>query len=297
LLINEISIVMPALDEEESLPLLVSDIGKIFQNSQIEYEIIIVDDGSKIPVNSYINETNNLRVFTNTYNKGQSNALFFGINNSKFRYIATLDSDGQNPPEEIYNLITFFNENSDFDVVCGIRKNRKDNIFRSTYSRIANALIRFITKSECKDLGCSLKVFKKKIIEDIDFNGDIHRILIPLLEYRNYKLGQKEVKHLPRIYGETKYSFTRFIAVTIDALLLSLTNGFTRSTRYALGRLSFYFGALTLALFGIAIYQKTQLNIYVHKNPIFLIGITTFFAFLQLLTTSLVSFFVENLKD
>ena len=112
----------------------------------------------------------------------------------------------------------------------------------------------------------------------------------------NYNLGQVEVEHRARKYGQTKYGFGRIIAVIIDSFLLYLTKGFTQSTRYALGRLSFYFGLITLLLFGLALYQKFYLDAFVHKNPIFLLGITTFFTFLQLLITSLISFFIEN-KD
>ena len=143
------------------------------------------------------------------------------------------------------------------------------------------------------DLGL---VSEKKMIDDIMFNGDIHRILIPLFEYRNYNLGQVEVEHRARKYGQTKYGFGRIIAVTIDSFLIYLTKGFTQSTRYALGRLSFYFGLITLFFFGLALYQKFYFDTFVHKNPIFLLGITTFFTFLQLLITSLISFFIEN-KD
>ncbi len=287
---------MPALDEEESLQPLIKEIKEVFAEDEINFEIIIVDDGSKIPVSTYIENTNKVKVLTNNYRMGQSYSLFKGIKDSKYSYIATLDSDGQNPPKEIKKLIEFLNTNPEFDVVSGVRIKRKDSFFRSLYSRIANFLIRLISKSQCKDLGCGLKIFEKKMIDDIMFNGDIHRILIPLFEYRNYNLGQVEVEHRARKHGQTKYGFGRIIAVIIDSFLLYLTKGFTQSTRYALGRLSFYFGLITLLLFGLALYQKFYLDAFVHKNPIFLLGITTFFTFLQLLITSLISFFIEN-KD
>ena len=164
------------------------------------------------------------------------------------------------------------------------------------YSKTANIIIRFITNSKSLDLGCGLKVFKKSLMEDINFNGDIHRMLVPLFEYRNFKLKQVPVQHNERVYGKTKYGFGRFMAVVIDALLLYLTDGFVKSSRYALGKLSFFFGAISIILFSISLYQKINLSVFVHRNPIFLIGLTALFISIQMLLTSLISFFVENRK-
>lgn len=296
-MIKEISVVLPSLDEEESLPDLVNEIISEFEEKAITYEIIIVDDGSKVPVEKLFNKYKNVKVIRNRFTRGQSYSLLTGIKNSTYDFICTLDADGQNPPTEIFKLILEFNKNFDnLDVVAGYRKDRKDNLLRTIYSKIANTIIRFITNSKTLDLGCGLKVFKKSLMEDIYFNGDIHRILVPLFEYRNFKLKQVPVKHNERVYGKTKYGFGRFMAVVIDCLLLYLTDGFVKSSRYALGKLSFFFGVISILLFSISLYQKINFSIFVHKNPIFLIGLTTLFISLQILLTSLISFFIENRK-
>jgi len=293
-MIKEISILIPVLNEEDNLPYLIDDIHSSLNNSDINYEIIIIDDFSKIPVNSYLNGKN-IKIFRNAYRRGQSFSLFKAAEKSKYEHLVTLDGDGQNPPEEIIKLLNIFNENYEqCDIVAGIRKSRKDGFLRTLYSKLANLIIRSLTKTECKDLGCSLKIFRKKMLEDIKFNGDIHRILVPLFEYRGYKLIQEEVNHLPRKFGETKYGFSRIIAVTIDSFLLYFTNGFTSTARYSLTKLSFVFGFLSLALFALSLFQKEISGIFIHRNPLFLIGITTFFVSLQLIITSVVSFFIEN---
>ena len=296
-MIEEISVVLPSLDEEESLPDLVNEIISEFEEKAIAYEIIIVDDGSKVHVDQLFDKYKSVKVIRNRFTKGQSNSLLSGIKNSNYDYICTLDADGQNPPSEIFKLISEFDNDFDnLDVVAGYRENRKDNLFRTIYSKIANIIIRFITNSKSLDLGCGLKVFKKSLMEDINFNGDIHRMLVPLFEYRNFKLKQVPVQHNERVYGKTKYGFGRFMAVVIDGLLLYLTDGFIKSSRYALGKLSFFFGAISIILFSIALYQKINLSIFVHRNPIFLIGLTALFISIQMLLTSLISFFVENRK-
>ena len=294
-MINEISIILPALDEDYSLPLVVNELIEEFETLDLNYEIIIVDDGSVNSVKNYLQESEKLKIFSNQYSRGQSYSLFKGFEEAQYKYLATLDSDGQNPPDELIKLIDCFNENFDAcDIVSGYREKRKDGIIRLLYSKFANFIIRILTKSSCKDLGCALKVFKKEMLNDINYTGDIHRILTPLFEYRGYKLLQVSVNHNPRVYGNTKYGFSRINAVIIDALLIYLTKGFTLTPRYTLGRLSLYFGMISVFLFLLSLYQKFYLDIFVHRNPLFLIGITTLFIFFQLLFTAIISFFIEN---
>ncbi len=296
-MINQISIVIPALNEEESIPSLVNELNAELESANLEFEIIIVDDGSITSLKKIISNPR-VQVLENSFNRGQSFSILKGIEHSSYEYIVTLDGDGQNPPSEIIKLVDEFNKDfENVDVVCGYRKNRRDKFVRSLYSKVANFLIRLITKSKCKDLGCSLKIFKKEMVEDIKYNGDIHRILIPLFEFRNYRLKQIEVEHFERKSGETKYGFERVTAVIVDSILLYLTDGFVNTARYSLSKLSFIFGAISALLFAISYYQKIVNLVFVHRNPLFLIGIVFFIIFLQLFTFSLISFFLENKKN
>ena len=296
-MINQISIVIPALNEEESIPSLVDELNAELESANLEFEIIIVDDGSITSLKKIISNPR-VQVLENSFNRGQSFSILKGIEHSSYEYIVTLDGDGQNPPSEIIKLVDEFNKDfENVDVVCGYRKNRRDKFVRSLYSKVANFLIRLITKSKCKDLGCSLKIFKKEMVEDIKYNGDIHRILIPLFEFRNYRLKQIEVEHFERKYGKTKYGFERVTAVIVDSILLYLTDGFVNTARYSLSKLSFIFGAISALLFAISYYQKIVNLVFVHRNPLFLIGIVFFIIFLQLFTFSLISFFLENKKN
>ena len=296
-MINQISIVIPALNEEESIPSLVDELNAELESANLEFEIIIVDDGSITSLKKIISNPR-VQVLENSFNRGQSFSILKGIEHSSYEYIVTLDGDGQNPPSEIIKLVHEFNKDfENVDVVCGYRKNRRDKFVRSLYSKVANFLIRLITKSKCKDLGCSLKIFKKEMVEDIKYNGDIHRILIPLFEFRNYRLKQIEVEHFERKSGKTKYGFERVTAVIVDSILLYLTDGFVNTARYSLSKLSFIFGAISALLFAISYYQKIINLVFVHRNPLFLIGIVFFIIFLQLFTFSLISFFLENKKN
>lgn len=293
-MIKDLSILIPVLDEEQNLPSLIDEIKLTFKAIKINYEIIVVDDCSKIPVSSYISDQN-VKIFRNSFTKGQSFSILKAANESKNEYLAIIDGDGQNPPSEILKLLDTFNKNfGDCDVVSGIRKIRKDGALRIFYSKFANLIIKSLTNTNCKDLGCALKIFRKSMLEDIKFNGDIHRILVPLFEFRGYKLIQEEVNHLPRKFGKTKYGFSRITAVIVDSILLYFTKGFTNTARYALAKFSFVFGFLSMSLFLISLFQKELNNVFVHKNPIFLLGITFLFLSLQLFITSVVAFFIEN---
>ena len=295
MLISELSIILPSLDEELSVPALLDEIHNLFSNNETNYEVIIVDDGSRVTLSSFINEDENVKILRNQYTKGQSYSLLRGIDEAKYNYICTLDADGQNPPSEIIKLLDSFNEDfNNVDFITGIRNDRKDKKIRTAYSRVANFIIRLFISTKCKDLGCSLKIFKKEMMNDIKFNGDIHRILVPLFELRNYRMKQINITHNKREFGETKYSFSRVVAVLVDTFLIYLTNGFTKSSRYALGKLSLFFGLISLVLSGVSLYQKYFSDIFVHRNPLFLLSIATLFISLQLLVTSMTAFFIEN---
>lgn len=284
-MIENLSIIIPALNEEESIPILLDEIENEIENLNINYEIILVDDGSDKYLKDYIKKRKNITVLRNNSPKGQTFSIEMGIRESNFNHVCLMDGDGQNPPSEIKKLISLYNQHQ-IDVASGIRLDRKDGSNRKYISKFANYLVRKITKTKSQDIGCSLKIFDKKIVDDVDFTGDIHRILVTLLEMRGYKIKQINIEHKKREKGQTSYSYNRTLPVLIDAFLLNLTNGFVRTPRYALGKLSFYFLFGSIVSFVISLVQKLSLDVYVHRNPIFLIGITLFFVSIQLFVFS-----------
>ena len=142
-MINQISIVIPALNEEESIPSLVDELNAELESANLEFEIIIVDDGSITSLKKIISNPR-VQVLENSFNRGQSFSILKGIEHSSYEYIVTLDGDGQNPPSEIIKLVDEFNKDfENVDVVCGYRKNRRDKFVRSLYSKVANFLIKY----------------------------------------------------------------------------------------------------------------------------------------------------------
>ncbi len=293
-MIEHLSIVIPLLNEEDSLPKLLQDIHNSMVSSDINYEIILVDDFSDIKVSDVVEESSSLTIIRNDQNLGQSKSLFKGITAARYDYICTLDGDGQNPPHEIIKLLEEFNSNfNEIDAVVGYRLNRSDKFTRKFYSKLANYFIAKITKTDFLDLGCSLKIFRKKDANSLDLTGDIHRVFNILLMKKGLKIKQVGIEHYPRKYGESKYSYTRILPVIVDSILIVLTGGFQKTSRYVLGKISFIFLFTSSLLFLISLYQKYFLDVFVHRNQVFLLGILFLFISIQIFVTIVTIFFIE----
>lgn len=280
-----LSIVIPALNEEENIPSLLQELSDIFEN--FDYEIILIDDFSDKKLEKTLDSKNypNLVISRNTFRQGQSESILNGINLSKFDTIGLLDGDGQNPPTELKKLYdTYLNEDNNEIAVIGKRLIRKDSLSKKIPSYIANFLLRFLTKTKSKDLGCSLKIFSKNLIDDIEFEGDFHRFLTPLFEVRNIEIIEIGTEHNQREYGNSNYGIKRVFPVLVDGILFWLTKGGTKPSKYVLGNITLIF--LFISSFSIiwAIYQKLALDAFIHRNPLFIIGVIFFIAALQFLS-------------
>ena len=294
MVIDKLSIVIPALNEEDSIPFLLKEIDEVFLESKIEYEIVLIDDFSIVPLEKVVEKKENISIIRNEFNQGQSKSIFNGVLKSKHPYICTLDGDGQNPPSEIIKIVNEFNKNyPSFDAVVGLRKKRNDNLVRKFYSKIANKIIRFLTKSNFNDLGCSLKIFKKKDVLSFNFSGDMHRVLNILLQKKGLNVKEIEVEHRERKYGNSKYGFSRILPVIVDSILIMLTNGFNTTPRYVLGKISFVFLLLSITFFSLSLYQKYFVDIFVHRNPVFLLGVLFLFISIQIFIVIIINLFIE----
>ena len=268
-----LSIIVPALNEEENLPDLLNQIKEEFKNYQ-GIEVILVDDGSKISIEKIISKTSysfDIQIITNKFNQGQSKSIEIGLRHANGEVVGLIDADCQNPPKELKRMYEFFNNNK-YDAIVSYRKNRKDELLRKIISRLANTILKVLTKTKFKDLGSSLKIIKKDCLESLSFTGDMHRFISPMLKVRGYSIYEIEVAHSERLKGESKYGFGRIVPVIVDGILFYFTDGFTRPIKYAIGKLSLLLFFISLILNFIVVYQKVFLEIFVHRNPIFIIS-------------------------
>ena len=205
---NKISIIIPIYNEEGNIFELNEEIINNL-NNKIIYEIIYVNDASiddslKI-LNQLKSNFQNIRIINHDKNLGQSKSLLSGIQSANFNDIVTIDGDGQNNPKDILNLTNIYFLNQNLNLVGGIRINRKDSLIKIISSKIANKVRGFILKDNCKDTGCSLKIFNKSVFLSFPFFDGIHRFLPALFAGSGKKVFFIDVDHRHRSSGVSKY--------------------------------------------------------------------------------------------
>lgn len=200
-----ISIIIPVYNESKNIVKLIKEIELCLANK--DYEIIIIDDSS---IDDTVNVIKNLKkikvkILKNKFNKGQSFCINRGIINSKYNTIITIDGDGQNNPKDIIRLLNIYNSNEEIYLVGGIRKKRRDSYVKVFSSIVANYVRSKFLRDNCKDTGCALKVFDKKIYLQFPYFNGIHRFLPALFKGYGYNTTFLKVDHRQREFGYSNY--------------------------------------------------------------------------------------------
>ena len=274
-----LSIIIPCFNEEGSINSLLNELYENFRDIQ-NYEVILVDDGSHVSLEEAIEQPlkeEHLIILRNDFNKGQTLSIKTGLNQSRGKAIGLLDGDGQNPPSELRKLYDKFLIDGKYDAVISFREKRRDTFNKRITSRLANFILKFLTKSNFKDLGSSLKIIKKEAIDSIKIDGELHRFIVPMLEKRNFNIVEVATDHKSRISGKSNYGLNRIVPVFVDGIQFYLSQGFTKTKRYALGKLSFFLFFISFILNVYVIYQKLIHDVFVHRNPLFLSGLFSAF--------------------
>lgn len=258
--------------------------------SAIDYELIFVDDGSTDATRTRIKDKVNDRVILVELRKnyGQSTAMTAGIDHTTGKYVALLDGDLQNDPTDIPGMLQLL-KNEDWDVVAGNRKNRKDGMFlRKIPSKIANYLIRRWTKVFIKDYGCTLKIFKREIAEDLGLYGELHRFIPVLAAMQGARITQVDVKHHARLHGTSKYGLGRTFRVMSDLVTMVFFRRYIQKPMHLFGTMGFvslFFGflinlyLLILKIMGHDIWGK----------PLLILGLIFLLGGIQLITIGILA--------
>ena len=246
-----ISIIIPVFNESESIGYLLDEVLNVMQNNKLNCELIVVNDGSNDNTSTVLDELTikikELSVISLRKNYGQTAAMAAGFDNSKGEIIITLDGDLQNDPNDIPKLISHINEG--YDLICGWRYERKDKLInRRIPSKIANKLIANVTGLKLHDYGCSLKAFKKEIVEDIKLYGELHRFLPVLANIEGAKIKEIKVNHRSRKYGSSKYGIDRTFRVLMDLLTVWFMTKFLTRPMYGFGFLGIISILLSLGM-------------------------------------------------
>ncbi len=213
----QFSIVIPIYNEEKNIPTLIKEITDIKEIKNF-YELIFVNDSStdrSLELLKDFNKNESIKIINNTSNLGQSLSINRGILKSRYDIIITMDGDLQNDPNDIPKIYNLFKDNYDYKLIAGIRSERKDSFAKKFASKIANLVRMIYLKDSCKDTGCSLKIFDKKIFLKFEFFDGIHRFIPSLFEGYGYPVKYIPVNHRKRIHGISKYNNLRRLFKTI----------------------------------------------------------------------------------
>jgi len=283
-----LSVVITIFNEEENIqPLLQATYAAL---SSLDYEVILVEDGSTdrtvAEVKKYANTRTKLVIFNRNY--GQTTALAAGIDQAKGQYIATMDGDLQNDPSDIPGMLQKAID-EEWDVVAGRRANRKDGfVLRKIPSKIANWIIRNTTKVHLKDYGCTLRVYKADIAQNMGLYGELHRFIPVLAKQQGAKMTEVDVKHHPRIHGTSKYGLSRTFKVMADLILMLFFQKYFQRPIHLFGGL----GLLAFLLGGIINVYLLVLKIMgedIWGRPILILGFILILGGIQLITTGIIS--------
>ena len=233
-----ISIIIPVFNESESIGYLLDEVLNVMYSNKLNFEIVVVNDGSQDTTSNVLDELTikikELSVISLRTNYGQTAAMAAGFDNSNGEVVITLDGDLQNDPTDIPKLISHINEG--YDLICGWRYDRKDKLInRRIPSKIANKLIANVTGLKLHDYGCSLKAFKKEILDDIKLYGELHRFLPVLAKIEGAKIKEIKVNHRSRKYGSSKYGIDRTFRVLMDLLTVWFMTKFLTRPMYGFG--------------------------------------------------------------
>ena len=278
-----ISVVIPLLNEKESLRELTDSLIDVMKSYNFSYEIIFIDDGSFDNSWDIIEElsskSDTIKGIKFHRNYGKSQALHAGFIKSQGKVVFTMDADLQDDPKEIpamYDMIM----NDNFDLVSGWKKKRYDSlIFKNIPSKIFNFAARTTSGIKLNDFNCGLKAFKKDVIKSINVYGEMHRYIPILAKNEGYKkIGEKIVNHRPRKYGKTKFGPSRFLYGFLDLLTIWFISSFSKRPMHLFGSLGLILittGFLFAAYLG---YDKIILNPggrLITERPEFYISLVT----------------------
>jgi len=206
----EITIILPAYNEEENLVPLVEKISEVMKGAHQTYEVIIVDDASTDntrDVAQAIRKKNpEVRMISHVENQGQSAGQATGFEGAKGKIIVTMDADGQNDPVDIPRLLHSLTD--DIDCVTGVRRVRRDNVVRRISSKIANQFRNIITGDRITDAGCTYRAIRKSALNEVPVFNGMHRFLPTLLRVQGFGVKEIKVNHRPRLRGESKYGIS-----------------------------------------------------------------------------------------
>lgn len=287
---HRLSVVIPLYNEEESIPMLHERLTAALQSYGAPYEIIIVDDGSSD--NSYnllaaqAANDYHMKVIRLRRNFGQTPAFSAGFDQAIGDVIITLDADLQNDPKDIPLLMAEVDKG--YDIVSGWRKDRQDRYLdRKLPSMIANRMISNVTDVRLHDYGCSLKAYRRSVIQDVNLYGELHRFIPALASQVGATVTEVPVDHHARVYGSTKYGISRTLRVMLDLITVWFLGNYGTRPIHVFGTMGFLSIGFGVLLGTYLTFVKLFMNEDIGSRPMLLLAVLLVVIGVQLVTMGL----------
>jgi len=296
----QISVIIPLLNEADSLPELMQWIDRVMQDHKYSYEVIMVDDGSNDESWSVIEKLRiqypALKGIRFQRNYGKSAALNEGFKAAQGDIVVTMDADLQDSPDEIpefYNMIT----NKGYHLVSGWKKKRYDNTFtKNIPSKIYNAVARRSSGIKLHDFNCGIKAYQLKVVKSIEVFGEMHRYIPILAKWAGFKkIGEKVVVHQARKYGTTKFGWERFVNGFLDLMTIQFLSKFGKKPMQffgLIGTLFFFIGFISVGYITISKFMHPETSIT--NKPAFYIALTSMVIGVQLFLAGFIAELVNR---
>src|SRR3954469_21378896 len=276
----DVSIIVPLIDEEESLPELTDWIHRVVKEHQYSYEIILIDDGStdnswKV-IESLQKQNPHIKGIKFQRNYGKSAALNEGFKAAKGEVVITMDADLQDSPDEIPFLRDMILSGG-FDIVSGWKKVRHDPISKTVPSRFFNWITSKVSKIKLHDFNCGLKAYRSKVVKSIEVYGEMHRYIPVIAKWAGFKkIGEKVVEHRARKYGRTKFGLERFVNGFLDLASITFVGKYGKRPMHFFGTWGTLFFLLGLALsLYLVISKLIHFEYGITSRPIFYMALTS----------------------
>lgn len=283
----DISVVVPLLNEEESLPELSTWIDRVMRENNFKYEIVFINDGSTDNswevIKSLAEKNDNIKGISFRRNYGKSAALHEGFLAVKGEVVITMDADLQDSPDEIPELYRLIKEEG-YDLISGWKKKRYDPITKTIPTKLYNGVTRKVSGIKLNDFNCGLKSYKRDVVKSIEVYGEMHRYIPVIAKWAGFKkIGEKVVEHRARKYGTTKFGLERFVNGFLDLMSITFVSRFGKKPMHffgLLGTIFFFIGSIiAFWLIGEKLYYSWILEESVGREvtakPLFYIALTT----------------------
>lgn len=286
----DVSVVIPVLDEEESVERLAGLVSQVLDAEGLSHEIIFIDDGSQDGTSARVKRAregdDRVKLIRFRRNFGKAAALCAGFEIARGRLFVTMDGDLQDDPEEIPRMLEALDE-QDLDLVSGWKKERRDPISKRYPSLLFNWVTRKLAQVEMHDFNCGFKVYRREVLEEISVYGELHRYIPVLASRRGFRIGELAVTHHPRLHGRSKYGWDRFYKGLLDLITVLFITKYTRRPLHLFGLVGLLFVGVG---FGISLYLAISWTMgeSLSNRPLLLLGVLLIILGIQVLTTGLV---------